>query len=109
MGVLNVGSALPNNTKCSTWKDVKQSHTSKRLEKLLLQDVYGTLILLAIGLSGAAMALAAELTVASPQVIRRSNKADPGQAKKEKNLESKSANGTREQQDVIMVEAVEFI
>ena len=58
MGLIDVSSALPNNTKCSTWKDVKHSHTSKRLEKLLLQDVYGTLILLAIGLTGAAMALA---------------------------------------------------
>ena len=132
MGLIDVSSALPNNTKCSNWKDVKHSHTLTRLEKLQLQDVYGTLILLAIGLTGAAMALATELVVAR---MRGPNKADPEQTKGEKNLDPKSANGTKaarenvredfdyevptvrqggvdesiEQQDAIMVEAVELI
>ena len=53
---------LPNSTKCSTWNDVEQSHTMEDPRVVVqLEDIYGMMILLAVGLSGALVVLTMEL------------------------------------------------
>ena len=53
---------LPNATKCSTWNDVEQSHTIEDPRVVVqLEDIYGMIILLAVGLSGAVVGLTMEL------------------------------------------------
>ena len=46
MGILDIGSALPNSTKCDTWPKAVASHTTTKIVQLQLQDIYGPLILL---------------------------------------------------------------
>ena len=53
---------LPNATKCSTWHDVKQSHMIKDQRVVVkLEDIYGMIILLAVGLSGSVVIMIVEL------------------------------------------------
>ena len=53
---------FPNATKCSTWSDVKQSHMIEDQNMVVqLEDIYGMVILLAVGLSGAVVVLMLEL------------------------------------------------
>ena len=53
---------LPNSTKCSTWNEVEQSHTMEDPRVVVqLEDIYGMMILLAVGLSGAVVVLTMEL------------------------------------------------
>ena len=63
MGLINIDGAFPNFTKCSTWKDIKESHSSDKLVELRLHDVYGMLILLSIGLLASVLGLAMEKAV----------------------------------------------
>ena len=79
MGLLDVDGALPNFTKCSTWKHIKESHTSAKLVEIRLHDVYGMLVLLSIGLIGSALGLAVEKSVrksrrSRSQICRASKK-----------------------------------
>ena len=60
MGLIDIDGAFPNFTKCSTWKDIKESHSSDTLVELQLHDVYGMLILLSIGLMGSVFGLVVE-------------------------------------------------
>ena len=58
----NVEKYVPNATKCSTWHDVRTSHMKKDQNIVHhLDDIYGMIILLAIGISGSVVLLAAEL------------------------------------------------
>ena len=50
MGSLDIGSALPNSTKCDTWRKAEASHTTTKIVQLKLEDIYGPLILLLTGL-----------------------------------------------------------
>ena len=50
MGSLDIGSALPNSTKCDTWRKAEASHTTTKIVQLKLEDIYGFLILLLTGL-----------------------------------------------------------
>ena len=53
---------LPNATKCSTWNDVKQSHTIKDQKVVVqLEDIYGMIIILTVGLSGSVVVMIVEL------------------------------------------------
>ena len=63
MGLIDVDGALPNFTKCSTWKDIKESHASTKLVELHIHDVYGMLILLFVGLTISVVGSAAEKAV----------------------------------------------
>ena len=52
---------LPNSTRCSTWNDVEQSHTMEDPRVVVqLEDIYGMMILLAVGLNGAVVVLMME-------------------------------------------------
>ena len=52
---------VPNATHCLTWSAVQASHTRKGQDVVFkLEDIYGTLILLALGLSGAILILVSE-------------------------------------------------
>ena len=63
---------LPNATKCSTWNDVEQSHTMEDPRVVVqLEDIYGMMILLAVGLSGAVMVITMELL--NKILIRKNN------------------------------------
>ena len=73
MGLIDVNGAFPNFTKCSTWKNIKKSHTSAKLVELLLRDVYGMLILLSIGLIGSALGLAVEKAVGKESQVQEPN------------------------------------
>ena len=65
MGLIDVDGAFQNTTKCSTWQGIEESHASTNLVELLLHDVYGTLILLSIGLTGSVLGLVVEKAVES--------------------------------------------
>ena len=53
---------LPNATKCLTWQDVKQSHTTKDHKVVVqLEDTYGMMILLTGGIIGSVMIMILEL------------------------------------------------
>ena len=55
---------LPNATHCLTWSAVQASHTRKGQDVVFkLEDIYGTLILLALGFSGAILILISEFAV----------------------------------------------
>ena len=54
----------PNATKCKTWQDVKASHQTDNPEVIIiLDDIYGMMILLATGLCGALFIFALELSI----------------------------------------------
>ena len=53
---------MPNSTKCMTWQDVKSSHETDSPQVVIrIDDIYGVVILLAMGLGGALVVLALEL------------------------------------------------
>ena len=55
---------IPNSTNCMTWQDVKASHETDIPEVVInIDDIYGMVILLAMGLSGAMVALTLELLI----------------------------------------------
>lgn len=55
---------VPNATHCLTWSAVQASHTRKGQDVIFkLQDIYGLMILLAMGLGGATIILIAEYAV----------------------------------------------
>ena len=51
---------IPNATKCMTWQDVKASHETNTTLVITIKDIYGIMILLALGLGGAMVALLIE-------------------------------------------------
>ena len=52
---------VPNATHCLTWSAVQASHTRKGQDVVFkLEDIYGTLILLAMGLGGSILILISE-------------------------------------------------
>ena len=52
---------LPNSTKCMTWQDVKASHEKDNPQVVVrLDDIYGMVIILALGLGGAVVAFTVE-------------------------------------------------
>ena len=54
----------PNATQCLTWSAVQASHTRKGKDVVFnLKDIYGMLILLALGFGGAILVLISELAV----------------------------------------------
>ena len=60
----NMGEYVPNATKCDTWTDVKASHKNKdHLVVLNYDDIYGLLIILAVGLPGSLIIFIAELVM----------------------------------------------
>ena len=60
----NMGEYVPNATKCDTWTDVKASHRKKdHLVVLNYDDIYGLLIILAVGLPGSLIIFIAELVM----------------------------------------------
>ena len=55
---------VPNATHCLTWSAVQASHTRKGQDVIFkLEDIYGTLILLAIGMGGSILVLISEFAV----------------------------------------------
>ena len=66
MGVINKSfyDHLPNATKCKTINDVYISHREKdHLVKVEVNDIYGMLVLLGLGVSGALVTFIAEMTL----------------------------------------------
>ena len=62
--VRNMGEYVPNATKCDSWTDVKASHRNKdHLVVLNYDDIYGLLIILAVGLSGSSIIFIAEVVM----------------------------------------------
>ena len=54
----------PNATQCLTWSAVQASHTKKGQDVVFkLEDIYGMLILLALGLCGAILTLISEIAI----------------------------------------------
>ena len=65
---------LPNATKCLTWQDVKQTHATKDQRVVVkLDDIYGMLILLALGLNSAVMFVTVELVYKALKKSFRTN------------------------------------
>ena len=53
---------IPHSTKCMTWQDVKASHETDSPEVIIkLDDIYGMVIFLAIGIVGAVVVLILEI------------------------------------------------
>ena len=50
MGILDLGSVLPNSTECDSWQQAEASHTKTVLVELRVQDIYGPAVLIIIGL-----------------------------------------------------------
>ena len=70
---------LPNATKCLTWSDVNRSHMIKDQKRVVqLEDIYGMMLLLAVGLSGAAVVLMLELLSKTLIRMHNQNKRAPG-------------------------------
>ena len=68
----NIKKYFPNATKCSTWHDVKTSHETKDMKvRIKLDDIYGMLMILALGLSGAILLLTLELMTNAMKVSMR--------------------------------------
>ena len=62
--------AVPNSTKCATWQDIKASHMIKNPKIVLqLEDVFGMMILLFIGINSAVLAFIAENFSSSKRVL----------------------------------------
>ena len=65
---------LPNATKCLTWQDVKQTHAAKDQRVVVkLDDIYGMVILLALGLSSAVMLVLVELVFKALRICIRTD------------------------------------
>ena len=70
---------IPNSTKCMTLKNVKASHETDSPEVVIrIDDIYGMVILLAMGLGGALVVLTLELLM---------------KAQKERTLKNNPAHG----------------
>ena len=70
---------IPNSTKCLTWQDVKASHETDSPEIVIrIDDIYGMVILLAMGLGGSLVVLILELLM---------------KAQKERTLKNNRAHG----------------
>ena len=70
---------LPNATKCLTWHDVKQSHMTKDQNVVVkLDDIYGMIILLTVGLGGSVMIMIVELLSKAALKKIESISPDPG-------------------------------
>ena len=55
---------VPNATRCLTWSAVQASHTREGQDVVFkLKDIYGMLILLALGLCGAILILISEIAI----------------------------------------------
>ena len=53
--------AVPNSTKCATWQDIKTSHLTKDPKTVLqLEDIFGMVVLLMIGINLAILTFFAE-------------------------------------------------
>ena len=62
--------AVPNSTKCATWQDIKASHMIKNPKIVLqLEDVFGMMIRLFIGINSAVLAFIAENFSSSKRVL----------------------------------------
>ena len=60
----NIGHYIPNATQCNTWTDVKASHRNKdNLVILNYDDIYGLLIVLALGVSSSCIIFIAEVVI----------------------------------------------
>ena len=60
----NIGHYVPNATKCDSWTGVKASHRNKgHLVVLNYDDIYGLLIILAVGLSSSSIIFISEVVV----------------------------------------------
>ena len=70
---------MPNSTKCMTWQDVKSSHETDSPQVVIrIDDIYGVVILLAMGLGGSLVVLILELLM---------------KAQKERTLKNNRAHG----------------
>ena len=66
MGLIefNLNRAVPNSTKCNTWTDIQASHKPEnRTLAVKFEDVYGVMVLLAIGFGGASLLALAEKVI----------------------------------------------
>ena len=71
MGVIEASyfNHMPNATKCNTMKDIKNSHADQnQTVKVEVNDIYGMLILLGLGISGAMLIFGAETIVTVRQI-----------------------------------------
>ena len=60
----NIGNYLPNATRCNTWTDIKASHINKDHRVVLnYKDIYGLLIIVAVGLSGSSIIFITEVVM----------------------------------------------
>ena len=60
----NLGNYLPNASRCGTWGDVKASHKNKDHYMVLnYDDIYGLLIILAVGLFATLIIFIAEIVM----------------------------------------------
>ena len=60
----NIGNYLPNATRCNTWTDIKASHRNKDHRVVLnYKDIYGLLIIVAVGLSGSSIIFITEVVM----------------------------------------------
>ena len=66
MGLIefNLNRAVPNSTKCNTWTDIQASHKAENhTVAVKFEDVYGVMVLLAIGFVGALFLAVAEKVI----------------------------------------------
>ena len=68
---------IPNSTKCMTWHDVKASHETDNPEVVIgIDEIYGSLIILAMGLGGSSVVFTLELLMrASTKRSMKNNRA----------------------------------
>ena len=67
MGLIdaNIHQFMPYVSKCAAWSDVQASHNTHNIVELKLEDFYGTLGFLGIGLAGGAVITILELLLHS--------------------------------------------
>lgn len=66
MGLIDAGyyNYMPNATKCSTFNDIKNSHQGKNQTIIVeINDIYGMLILLGLGIGGAMIIFSLEMFI----------------------------------------------
>ena len=67
--------SVPNITKCITWNAVEKSHMTQDNKVVVkLDDIYGLLLILALGLFGAMILISTEIAV---KALKRKNKKRP--------------------------------
>ena len=62
-----IEAALPNATKCASWQDIRASHVAIVHTPLTVKDIYGCLILLAMGFGGSLIVFCAEKMFMGPK------------------------------------------